>query len=209
MMADREKQSIEIIATFIDNPNIAEDLDENLLLKLGSQVIEGFNADWDSMVGWRQVVEKGLELIKPEFKPKSEPWDNSANFKSPVIIDAALKFGDRAGAELLRGAELVKPRIIGDDPENTKIERAERVATYMNFQLTQEMIEWVDDHDRLLYDLPYTGCLFKKTFFDKELGRNVSEVISYPAFAINQDSINLERARRFTQIMDIPKKRSH
>ncbi len=204
-MADTDKTNIKKLISFIGNPNIAEELEEDQLLKLGSQVVEGFGVDWDSMADWREIIEKGLQLIKPEFKPKSEPWSNSANFKSPVIIDAALKFGDRASSELLRSTRMVKPKINGDDPEGTKLDRAERVATMMNWQLTQEMTEWVDEQDKVLYDLPYTGCLFKKSIYNKALGRNVSEVITYPAFAINQDSISLERARRFTQIIDMPK----
>jgi hypothetical protein len=206
MADEQDLQGVNILVDFLANPiNIAEDVDEEILLKIGSDAVSGYQADLDSMQDWVRIVEKGQELIKPEIMPKSEPWPNAANFKSPVIIDAALKFGDRASSELLRGNEILKTKTIGKDPENTKQKRAERVATYMNWQLTSDMGEWVKEQNKLFYDLPYTGCIFKKVFFSREKQRNVSELITYPAFAVNHNADSLERARRFTHVMEFSK----
>jgi hypothetical protein len=50
----------------------------------------------------------------------------------------------------------------------------------------------------MLYDLSDEGHIFKKTFFDPSVGHNVSEVIQYPNFAINQKTKSLEKAEAFT-----------
>ncbi len=188
-----------------NNVNIAEGMGETKLLTVGQQVVRGYQADLDSMADWSETIDKGQELIKPEIHPKSEPWPNAANFKSPVITDASLKFGDRASSELLRGDEILKTKIIGKDPQQLKRQRAERVMTYMNWQLMSEMTEWVTEQNKLFYDLPYTGCIFKKIFFDSEKQRNMSELITYPAFAVNHNADSLDRARRFTHIMQFSK----
>lgn len=205
-MAEEALQGVDILVDFLANPiNIAEVIDEETLLRIGSDAVAGYNADLDSMEDWIKIVEKGQELIKPEIQPKTEPWPDAANFKSPVIIDAALKFGDRASSELLRGSEILKTKTIGKDPQNTKQKRSERVASYMNWQLTVDMPEWVKEQNKLFYDLPYPGCIFKKIFFSREKQRNVSELITYPAFAVNHNADSLEKARRFTHVMEFSK----
>jgi hypothetical protein len=206
MAEEQDLQGIDILVDYLDNPiNIAEMLDDDILLKIGSDAVAGYQADLDSMEDWVRVVEKGQELIKPEILPKTEPWPNAANFKSPVIIDAGLKFGDRASSELLRGDELVRTKTIGKDPAQAKQSRSDRVAMYMNWQLTSDMTEWVKEQNKLFYDLPYAGCIFKKVFFSREKQRNVSELIRYPAFAVNHNADSLEKARRFTHIMEFSK----
>jgi hypothetical protein len=94
------KKLIELISA----TNIAEDYDsesgELELNAMGREAQEGFNADWDSMSEWREGVEKGLELIEPATKSRSTPWEGAANHKTPIIMEARLKFGDRASTEL-------------------------------------------------------------------------------------------------------------
>lgn len=185
--------------------NVAELVDEDTLMKIGKDVVEGHNSDLESMADWLNVIEEGFKLIKTETQPKSEPWDNAANFKSPVIIDAALKFGDRASSELLRGDEILKTKVVGKDPEGEKKKRGERVSTYMNWQLLTDMSEWTKEQNKLLYDLPYTGCIFKKPHFSSVKQRNVSKIITHQFFSVNNNASSLEAAQRFTHIMPFSK----
>ncbi|MEE9451164.1 MAG: hypothetical protein V3V61_00205, partial [Gammaproteobacteria bacterium] len=202
-MADEKKSSVETLLSFLKNPvNIAEEIDDNKLNEIGRKAVEGFEADKSSMDDWTKVIEEGLKLIKPEVGPKSDPWPNAANFKSPLIIDAGLKFGDRASSVLLRGPDFAKPVVVGNDQDGEKFKKAERVVKYMNWQLNVEMTDWVKEHNKLIYDIPYIGCVFKKTFFSRETQSNVSELITYPSFAVNHEATSLKKARRFTQIME-------
>ena len=62
------------------------------------------------------------------------------------------------------------------------------------------MPEWREEHEKLIYDIPYVGTVFKKTFFDAQLGRNTSKLITYPSFAVSQDAESITRLRRFSEI---------
>jgi chaperonin GroES len=193
------------VSTFIPKANIAGMVDENTLMKLGANVINGYQADYDSMDDWRDYVESGLKLVKQEKSAKSTPWDGASNFKSPTLMQAALKFSDRASTELLRQEDIVKTSIIGKDVSGEKQEQSIRVAEYSNYQLNVEMEEWRDEHEKLLYKLPYDGAVFKKTFFDQRLGRPVSSVITYPNFTVNQDTDSITRLRRFSETFELSK----
>jgi hypothetical protein len=183
--------------------NIIDELKDNedsqvKLQKIGAEALDGYRADWDSMLKWRDDITEGLELIEPETKAKSEPWEGASNFKTPLIMEARLKFGDRASEELLGNDELVRGKAFGEDKDGEKEKRVERVTATMNWQLTVEEDDWIDQQDKMLYNLAVQGTQFKKVYFDPTVGHNVSEVISFPDFAVNQSCKSYKDLPRFT-----------
>ena len=46
----------------------------------------------------------------------------------------------------------------------------------MSFQVLHEMEEWEEQMDKVLFIAAITGVGFKKTYFDSDLGRNVSKI---------------------------------
>jgi hypothetical protein len=213
-MVDETNSPVDRLISIINSDNPAELLDEDTLGVIAMEIMENFKADLESMDDWISLVEEGQELMSQDFSPRSDPWDGAANFKSPLIMNAVLSFGDTASQELLRKPEVVKSMVLGNDPDKTKFNQGKRVSDYINFQINVEMPEWRVEHDKLLYTLPSTGCMFKKTFFDTGAGRNVSDVIFFPNFVVNQANTTIEDALSFTQIMQfsenevIEKKRS-
>lgn len=193
---------LSILVKNIKSQNIANDIeDEDLLKKLGQQVIEDFSRDVESMTDWQKGIEDGRDLAKQEINSKSIPWEGAANFKSPAILEAARSFGDRAVTEIIRGGRLVKGVVIGKDSQGLKKEAMERVTEFMNWQINYEMKGWRKRQECLIYELPATGTVFKKTFFDPIDQVNKSELIHNPDFAVNQASPTIEDAKSFTQVM--------
>lgn len=180
--------------------NAATLVDEETLKKLATKVKENYDEDFDSMREWSDSVEEGRDLMQQDFESRDTPWEGAANFKSPMILNATLQFGDTASQELLRKDDVCKPKVIGKDPEKIKFNQASRVSDYINYQVNVKMPEWRTEHDKLLYVLPSTGCMFKKTFFNPDTGRNESDVIYFPNFVVNQSNTTIEEAASFTQI---------
>ena len=204
---------IDLLASFftfnngvaIPLPNIAQMIDDNTLLEVGHNVINGYEADKDSMHEWSDYVDKGKKLVKQEQHAKSTPWDGASNFKSPILMQAALKWSDRAASELLRQEDIVKTSVIGKDPDGEKEKQADRVSEYSNYQINIEMKEWRDEHEKILYTIPYDGTAFKKTFFDARLGRPVSSIIVAPNFVVSNKLDSIERMRRFSEVIELSK----
>ena len=197
----RQISPVDKLQVIIESENPADILDEELLSEVAKELEENFEHDLESMDDWLEFVEEGQELMSQDFKGREEPWDNAANFKSPVIMNAVLGFGDTSSQELLRKEDVVKPMVIGRDTDGQKMGQASRVSEFLNYEINVNMPEWRVEHDKLLYTLPSTGCMFKKTFFDVDKGRNVSDVIFYPNFVVNQSNTTIEDAKSFTQIM--------
>lgn len=199
---------IKDLLEFIGKQNIVDDVldlkdGEKILSDLGERIRRQFDEDWGSMKDWMDAVDKGIDLMKQEFSPKSTPWDGASNFKSPLLSEASIAFGDKASLEILRMRNLVKADIIGRDESGKKKELAKRVTEAMNYQVNYQMEDWRDDQKRMLYVMPNVGCIFKKTVFDPLEGTTAAHIIQYPDFAVNQATTSLKKNRSFTLILDV------
>jgi hypothetical protein len=94
----------------------------------------------------------------------------------------------------------VKTKIIGQ-PNKFKEEASERVQQDMNYQLTEVMVEYRPEHERLLYSLGLQGSAFKKVYYDPSLGRQVSLFVTAEDVIVPYGASNLETAPRITHVM--------
>jgi hypothetical protein len=94
----------------------------------------------------------------------------------------------------------VKTQIIGKEtPE--KVEAAARVKDDMNYQLTEKMVEYRPEHERMLWGLGLSGNAFKKVYFDPSLDRQVSIYVPTEDVVVPYGASNLETAERVTHAM--------
>jgi len=193
---------------FVGKENLVDEVlkgekGEAVLSEIGVKVKRQFDQDWSSMGDWMQSVDEGLQLMQQEYKTKSTPWEGASNFKSPMLSEASISFGDKSSLEILRARDLVKTDVIGRDSDGSKKDLSGRVSEAMNYQVNHQMKTWRSDQKRMLYILPNVGCIFKKTVFDPVQGKPASYVIQYPDFAVNQATINMGECQSFTQILDV------
>jgi hypothetical protein len=102
--------------------------------------------------------------------------------------------------ETFPAAGPVKTQILGKDtPE--KEEASTRVREDMNYQLTDVMVEYRPEHEKLLWNLPLAGSAFKKVYYDPSIGRQVAMFIPAEDIVVPYGASNLERAERVTHVM--------
>jgi chaperonin GroES len=154
------------------------------------------------MESWCEGVEKGIELMRQEWHPRTEPWQGASNYKDPILTEASVKFGDKAKLELLRSSDLVTYGIKGKDFDGSRAAAGERVAEAMNYQISCEMPTWRKDQEKVLYSLPNYGSVFKKMVYDPVDQKTESVRICYPDFVVNQATESIDKARSFSHVMD-------
>jgi chaperonin GroES len=197
-----EPESEEMNIDFILNSiNIADTLDDEYLRKLGSQIVEDVDHDKASRQDWERRYEEALKLAAQVVEAKTYPWPGAANIKYPLLTTACVQFSARAYPALIPGTDVVKCRTIGFDATGDKEGRAIRIGKHMSYQILEEMEEWEEDMDRLLVMLPVTGTEFKKTYFDPNLGRNVSQHVLAKDLIVNYWARSLETAPRKTHVL--------
>lgn len=189
--------------------NLVSSFSKDDLEALGEKIIEDYDDDVSARTDWLDIYTKGLETLRPEEKQISE--DRPANRSSrklatvihPVIAEAATQFQARAIGELFPPQGPVGATIVGDTTE-TLTKQANRVRNYMNYQLTEEMVEYFPDMDQMLFHLPLVGQTYKKSWFDINLGRVTSRFVQAENFVIEPNAADLETATRYSHFLRIP-----
>lgn len=182
--------------------NIAEELDEELLSKIGEEVCRGYRLDLESKTKWDQSIDEWIKLATQMKEVRSWPWPNAANVKYPLLSTAALQFAARAYPALIPAdGKVVQMKVIGLDQQGQKADKAQRLADHMNYQLLVDMPDWEEEMDKLLFQLPIMGCLFKKTYFDDLTKTNCSKLLGPKDLIVNYWASSLESAYRVTEIM--------
>ena len=180
--------------------NLAEDMDEEELEDIAAKVIDNFEADKDSRSEWESMFERGFDLLGLKLEEASEPFEGACTAVHPILIESAVKFQSKAIQELFPPAGPVKSQIVGDVTEE-KQDQANRVKAFMNYQVTDQIAEYFDEFERMLFHLPLIGSAFKKTYFDQGLNRPVSEFVPIDQFYISYYATDLRRADRYTHVI--------
>jgi len=186
------------ITKLISEKNIAEKLSEKDLTAIAAQVLHDYTTDCESRAEWEQRNADALKLALQIVEAKNDPWPGCANVKFPLVTIAAMQCHAREYPALINGTEIVKCRVIGEDNDGQKCQRAKRVSAHMSFQVLEEDSNWEDQMDRVMFTKPIVGTAFKKVYFDPAQGHNISEMVLAQDLVIPYKAKSIERARRLT-----------
>ena len=180
--------------------NLANDIDEEDLQEIATTVIDNYTADKDSRAEWESMFERGFDLLGLKIEDASEPFEGACTAVHPMLIESAVKFQSKAIQELFPSKGPVKSQILGrQTPERE--DQANRVQNFMNYQVTEQMPEYFDETERMLFHLPLIGSAFKKVYYDANLKRPVSEFVPIDQFYVSYYSSNLRKADRYTHVI--------
>jgi len=180
--------------------NLVDEVDDNVLQDISQEVYDNFVADKDSRGDWESMFERGFDLLGLKLEEASEPFEGACTAVHPVLIESVVKFQSKATQELFPASGPVKSQIIGDVSEE-KEDQAQRVEEFMNYQVTDQMSEYFDEFERMLFHLPLIGSAFKKIYFDSGLNRPVSEFVPIDQFYVSYYATDLRRADRYTHVI--------
>lgn len=180
--------------------NLAEDMDEDELSLLASELIEEVEADINSRRDWAETYVRGLEVLGFKYEQRTEPWDDACGVYSTVLAEAAIRFQAETMSETFPASGPVKTKIIGAI-DKVKEDAARRVQNDMNYKLTEEMVEYRSEHERMLYSLGLAGSSFKKVYFDPTLGRQAAIYISAEDVIVPYGASHIQSAERVTHVM--------
>ena len=180
--------------------DLSETLDEEVLGDIANDVIDNYEADKNSRADWESMFERGFDLLGLKLEQGSEPFDGACTAVHPLLIESAVKFQSKASGELFPVGGPVKTQILGKSTPEKEMQ-ANRVQNFMNYQLTEQMPEYFDEFERMLFHLPLIGSAFKKLYYDATLKRPASEFIPIDQFYVSYYATNLRNADRYTHVI--------
>ena len=182
------------------NKNLAEEIDEGDLENLASELLEDFEGDVSSRKDWLDTYVDGLELLGLKLEDRSEPWEGACNVYHPLMTETLVKFQAETMTETFPAQGPVKTQIIGKETKENQ-DASARVQENMNYQLTEKMVEYRPEHERMLWGLGLAGNAFKKVYYDPSLERQVSMYVPAEDIVVPYGASDLESAQRVTHVM--------
>ena len=180
--------------------NLADYLDDGQLQEISGELCEAIDGDTSARRDWADTYVKGLDVLGMKYEERTEPWENACGVYSNILAEAAIRFQAEAMSETFPAAGPVKTKILGEVTKD-KEDAALRVKTDMNYELTEVMVEYRPEHERLLYSLGLAGSAFKKVYFDPNIGRQVALYIPAEDVIVPYGASNIESAERVTHVM--------
>ena len=180
--------------------NLAEELDNQEVLNIGKSLIKAFEDDKSSRKDWEDQYSKGLKMLGVVVEDRQDPFPGASGVHHPLMSEAATQFQARAIGEMFPAGGPVKTQIVGKQSDK-KLEQAQRVQDFMNYQVTNQITDYFNELDQLLYYLALAGSAFKKIYFDNSLDRICSKFVPADQFVISMENTDLETAERYTQVM--------
>ena len=182
------------------NQNLAEDMDGSALESLASELTEDIDNDLTSRKDWEQMYKDGITLLGLKFEERVEPWDGACGVFHPMITEAVVRFQSETIMETFPAKGPVRTQIIGKETRE-KLEAAQRVEADMNYQLTEKMPEFRNEHERMLWNLPSAGSAFKKVYYDPSIGRQISIFIPAEDIMLPYGASEIASCHRVTHRM--------
>ena len=180
--------------------NLAELLDERVLMEISDELLGYYEEDKASRQEWVDTYSDGLGLLGIKYEDREEPFRGSSGVTHPLIAEAVTQFQAQAYKELLPSSGPVRTQIVG--ATNPQVEdQAQRVKEFMNYQIMHVMDEYDPETDRLLFYLPLAGSAFKKVYFDDILDRAVARFVPADDLVVPYNASDLSSAARIIHVI--------
>ena len=180
--------------------NLAEFMDDAELGALGNDLVDDFVKDNMDRKDWIKTYIEGLKLLGLNYEERTEPWQGACGVFHPMLTEAVVRFQSEAMMETFPAMGPVKTQIVGET-DLLKEESAARVREDMNYQLTEVMVEYRPEHEKMLWSLPLAGSAFKKVYYDPSKGRQMAMFITAEDIVVPYGASSLETAERVTHVM--------
>lgn len=180
--------------------NLAEYVDDTELMEMASELVQDFENDKRSRREWADAYVKGLDQLGMKVEERQQPWPGAAGMFHPLLTEAVVRFQAQAMAELFPASGPAKTKIMGKaTPE--KLEQAKRVSMELNYQLTEEMTEYRDEMEHMLFRAPLAGSAFKKVYYDPIRERACAMFVPAEDFVVSYGTTDLQTCDRYTHVM--------
>jgi hypothetical protein len=183
--------------------NMAEWYDEGELAKLGNRYLELIEKDKEAREERDKQYEEGLRRTGlGNDAPGGAQFMGANKVVHPIMAEACVDFESRAIKELFPGDGPVRTNILGEQTEE-KVEIAERKRDYMNWQLTEQIVEFRDELEQMLTQLPLGGSQYMKMWYDEQKKRPCVEFIPIDNIYLPYSAVNFYTSQRVTEVNDI------
>ena len=185
--------------------NIVEEVDEDLLKTAINDLMEKISNDKEAREKRDKQYEEGLRRTGlGDDAPGGAQFTGANKVVHPMLVEACVYFSARFMKEVFPPGGSVKSKILGEQ-DKTKVQKAERKAEFMNWQTTEQMVEFRGELEQLSTQLPLGGGQYMKFMWNPLHRRPASEFIAIDDVYLPFAATNFYTAERKTHVQYITK----
>jgi len=182
--------------------NLAEHLPDDVLGRLGSTLAQNYQEYRSSRKEWERSYREGLDLLGFKYDQRTEPFQGASGATHPVLAEAVTQFQALAYKELLPSDGPVRTQLLGLQTPD-KVQQAQRVKDFMNYQIMDQMKEYEPEFDSMLFHLPLAGSAFKKVYYDETEQRAVSKFVPADDLVVPYTATSLDDAEAIIHVVKV------
>ena len=199
---DNEKDHATKLAHFA---NIVDDVDQSTLKDAISDLLERIGNDKEAREKRDKQYEEGLRRTGlGDDAPGGAQFTGANKVVHPMLVEACVDFSARFMKEVFPPGGPVKSKILGEQDKD-KIEKSTRKADFMNWQTTEQMVEFRGELEQLSTQLPLGGGQYMKFMWNPLHRRPMSEFIAIDDIYLPFAATNFYTAERKTHVQYVTK----
>jgi hypothetical protein len=180
--------------------NLVDYFEEEALNRIGSDLISAFDDDEASRADWLRQYKDGLDYLGFSHEERDQPFKGASGVFHPVMTEAVVRFQSNAIMEIFPAAGPVLTKIIGKETDE-RVTQALRVKEELNYQLTENMSDFRAEMEQMLFRLPLSGSVFKKTYFDMLTKKPSSIMVPAEDLVVPYAATHLDNAERIGHVL--------
>ena len=185
--------------------NIVDEVDSGELDTAVQDLLEKIDKDKEAREKRDKQYEEGLRRTGlGDDAPGGAQFNGANKVVHPMLVEACVDFSARFMKEVFPPAGPVKSKIYGE-ADKAKVEKARRKADFMNWQTTEQMVEFRGELEQLSTQLPLGGGQYMKFMWNAQHRRPASEFIAIDDVYLPFAATNFYTAERKTHVQYITK----
>ena len=185
--------------------NIVDEVDQDMLKTAISDLLEKIGNDKEAREKRDKQYEEGLRRTGlGDDAPGGAQFTGANKVVHPMLVEACVDFSARFMKEVFPPNGPVKSKIYGER-DKSKIQKANRKAEFMNWQTTEQMVEFRGELEQLSTQLPLGGGQYMKFMWNPLHRRPNSEFIAIDDIYLPFAATNFYTAERKTHVQYITK----
>jgi flagellar motor protein MotB len=185
--------------------NIVDEVDQSMLKEATNDLLDKIERDKEAREKRDKQYEEGLRRTGlGDDAPGGAQFSGSTKVVHPMLTEACVDFSARVMKEIFPPSGPVKSKILGEK-DKAKIEKADRKATFMNWQTTEQMQEFRGELEQLSTQLPLGGGQYMKLMWNPQHKRPCSEFIAIDDIYLPFAATNFYSAERKTHVQYVTK----
>lgn len=178
--------------------NLAELMEADERIMMGQAILDLIEQDIRDREPHDKKYAEGIRRSgMGDEAPGGAAFEGSSIVTHPIMTECAIDFQSSAMKEICPPQGPVKTKIMGKITPAKRLQ-AERKKDYMNWQLTDQIEEYVDTTENLLMQLPFSGCQYMHFFYDQDLERVSVELLTSDHVYVPYGTANFYQAERMT-----------